>query len=142
MRIFFHFVKAAAVTAVSAACALFACVLRSAPAFEGGEHYEFYLGASSAALILPSENPARDKLLLGGTAGESVRYEGDRWEELKIRYRAEVLFTEEAGGVTNYYCYSPCFTESVWIGGYFVNFHVAVSAERTAAGTPLVFGGF
>lgn len=141
MRVFFHFVKAAAVTAVAAACALFACVLRAAPAFEGGEYYEFYLGASSSSLVLPSENPARDKLFLR-TAGESVRYEGNRWEELKIRYRAEVLFTEEAGGVTNYYCYSPCFTKSVSIGGYTVNFHVAVSAERTAAGTPLVFGGF
>ncbi|MGN1077904.1 MAG: hypothetical protein ACI4ST_05270 [Candidatus Gallimonas sp.] len=141
MRVFFHFVKAAAVTAVAAACALFACVLRSAPAFEMGEYYEFYLGASSSSLVLPSENPARDKLFLR-TAGESVRYEGNRWEELKIRYRAEVLFTEEAGGVINYYCYSPCFTKSVRIDGYVVNFHVAVSAERTAAGTPLVFGGF
>jgi len=133
----------AAVTVLCAAlCAVFAYALRTSPAFERGEDYTFYMGASSSSLSVSSENPALDKLLLHGVAGESTRYFGDRYEDLKEKYRAELLFTEEACGVVNYYMYSPLLGNCVFLNGYAVNFHVAVGAEQTAAGTPLVFGGY
>lgn len=71
-----------------------------------------------------------------------MRYTGDRAEELISRFRAKILFTEEAAGVVNYYCYSPLLKNTVLIGGKTVNLHIACSGSETAAGTPVIFGGF
>lgn len=138
----FNAVFAALLFIASLSCALFVCALRSSPAFERGEDYTFYLGASSSALSVSSERPALDKLLLAGVKGESTRYAGNRYGELKEKYRARLLFTEEACGVTNYYLYSPVLGDCVSLNGYSVNLHIAVGEEQTAAGTPLVFGGY
>lgn len=133
--------KAFVVFCLAVACALCALVLLHAPVFERGEGYEIYYGASSSALVKTTSSPALDKAL-GGVRGESVRYDGDRREEIEARYRAKLLFTEEVCGVTNYYYHSPLLGEGVEVNGATVNLHVAVSASRTAAGTPLIFGGF
>jgi len=142
MRRFFHAVGTIIVVLASALCVLFVYALSSSPAFQKGERYEFYLGASSSSKIVCSENPSLDKLLLGDVAGESVRYESGCAEELLLKYNAEILFTEEVSGIVNYYCSSPCFTHGVALNGYCVNLHIASDGERTAAGTPLIFGGF
>ena len=52
------------------------------------------------------------------------------------------MFTETEGGVTNYYLYSEKLGEGIALGGYVVNLHIAVRGERTAVGTPMIFGGF
>lgn len=127
--------------------AVFACgaglyLLLRAPVFEKGKDYTFYTEANSSAKMVISQNPAANKLLLGAVAGESVRYRGDRYEELKERFRAELLFTEEVCGVKNYYLRSPFLGEGIDLYGKRFNLHIAVSAEETAAGTPLIFGGF
>lgn len=142
MRKIWVVAKAFFIVLSSLGCAAFALFLAHAPAFEIGQGYELYCGASSSALVVRTDNPACDKILLGGVKGESVRYRGDCARELISRYRADVLFTEEAGGVTNYYCHSPLFGAGVAIGGYVVNLHLAVGEEQTAAGMPLIFGGF
>lgn len=142
MRKFLQAVKAIATAALCAVAAVFAVLLIHAPVFEKGESYELYFGANSSALSAYTQNPLLDKLLLGGVAGESVRYTGDRYEEIKERFSAELLFTEEACGVVNYYLYSPMLGGGVLLCGQTVNLHVAVSGEQTAAGTPLIFGGF
>ena len=121
-------------------CLAFTFALLHSPVFESGERYEFYTGTSSDEIVR-ARSPL-EKLLLTGIKGESVRYEGDRAEELISRYGAEILFTEEAAGVTNYYCYSPALKGGILLGGALVNLHVAVSGNRTAAGTPVIFGGF
>ncbi len=118
---------------------LFLC-LRLSPRFERGEGYELYSGTSSA-LIVQTGTPFLDKIRLKGAAGESVRYEGDRYEELKEQFRATLLFTEEAGGAVNYYLYSPLLGAGVEVNGVPVNLHIAVRAGRTAAGSPIIFGG-
>ena len=115
--------------------------LRLRPVFLPGEGYEFSLGASSSAAIVASDD-AFAKLTLANVRGESVRYRGDRRGELLSRFRARVLFTEVACGVTNYYCYSPFLDDSVELSGELVNLHIAVGNGQTAAGTPLIFGGF
>ena len=127
---------------VAVACGVFLFVLLRAPAFEQGESYTFYTGANSSALAVSSEFPALDKLLLGEVKGESVQYSGNCLDELTQKYRAKLLFTEESCKVTNYYFYSPVFGGGVLLNGQPVNLHIAVSAEKTVAGTPLIFGGF
>lgn len=140
MRRIFNVVKAFILTAVAAACVAFAYALASSPVFTGGERYEFYKGTSSGEIVL-SRSPY-EKLLLSGVKGESARYTGDRAKEIMERFGAEILFTEEAAGVVNYYCYSPALENAVWIGDKKVNLHVACNGTETAAGTPVIFGGF
>ena len=122
-------------------CALFALVLCYSPVFDMGEVYEVSYGLSSSAQTKRTENPLFEKLT-GAVAGESVRYSGDCYLGLKEKFGATLLFTEEACGVTNYYLYSPYLGRCVELGGERVNLHIAVSSEQTAAGTPLIFGGF
>lgn len=119
----------------------FAYVLYRSPVFEKGTGYELYAGASSSACIVSTQNPLFDKLFTP-VAGESVRYAGNRYEEIKERFSAELLFCENVCGVQNYYLYSPLLKSAVTLNGFTVNLHVAVSEEQTAAGTPLIFGGF
>lgn len=126
------------------ACVLAVCVFRYLPVFGQAESYRFYLGASSSARSFASESPLIDKLMAERVAGESAEYRGDRYAELKELFRARLLFREEACGVVNYYLYSPYLGDCVYLNGYAVNLHIAVekSGERTAAGTPLIFGGY
>ena len=122
--------------------ALFALALHSAPVFDRGEGYEISLGASSSAEQIVTERPLLLKMFKSDAQGESVRYDGDRYEELKKAFDAELLFTETEGGVTNYYLYSPKLSGGIALNGYLVNLHVAVRENRTAVGTPIIFGGF
>ena len=133
-------IKAVIAAALVLGCLAFTFALLHSPVFERGERHEFYTGTSSDEIVL-ARSPL-EKLLLSNIKGESVRYEGDRAEELIARFNAEILFTEEAAGVTNYYCYSPMLKGGVVLCGALVNLHVAVSGNRTAAGTPVIFGGF
>ena len=142
MRRFKRTVKAIVIVLACAACAAFALLIAASPVFSGGEGYELYYGASSSSLTKQTDSPLRDKLLSGGAAGESVRYAGDCAEELAASFRAELLFTERAGDVVNYYYYSPLLKGGVNLFGYTVNLHIAVREAQTAAGTPLIFGGF
>lgn len=118
--------------------------VRHLPAFGQAESYRFYLGASSSAASFSSDSPLTDKLTAAGIAGESAEYEGDRFEDLQKLFRARLLFREEACGVVNYYLYSPSLGACVYLNGYAVNLHIAVKEDgtRTAAGTPIIFGGY
>lgn len=141
MRKLFHACIAFATVALSLGAFVFTLLLYRAPAFEKGNGYELYFGASSSAQCIRTEHPLLYKLTCA-PKGESVRYEGERYEELKEKFGATLLFTENVCGVTNYYLYSPLLGEPVLLNGYAVNLHLAVSGEQTAAGTPLIFGGF
>ena len=140
MRVAFLAIKAFIVTAVAALCVFFAYSLSVSPVFAGGERYEFYRGTSSDEIVL-ARFPY-EKLFLSGIKGESARFKGDRAEELVARFGAEILFTEEAAGVVNYYCFTPVLGDAVLLGESAVNLHIACNGEETAAGTPVIFGGF
>lgn len=142
MRAFLKAVKAGCVLLSALLCAAFAILLLYSPVFEEGEAYELYFGASSSSEIASTHSPFLDKLLRQDVAGESVRYSGNCYEALKARFCAELLFTEEAAGVTSYYLYSPLLGEGVLLDGRVVNLQIAVGSGQTAAGTPLIFGGF
>ena len=140
MRKFLYTIKAFLSAVLVAGCLVFAYALLHSPVFQRGERYEFYTGTSSDGII--STRSPLEKLTLSGIKGESVRYEGDRAEELIALFQAKVLFVEEAAGVTNYYCYAPALEHAVALNGERVNLHIAVNGKKTAAGTPLIFGGF
>lgn len=140
MRRLISTIKAFIVTAIAVLCVVFVYALALSPVFPQGERYEFYAGTSSEEIVL-ARSPL-EKLLLSGIRGESVRYAGDRAEEILTDFGAEILFVEEAAGITNYYCYSPALKNSVSLCGELVNLHVACNGKETAAGTPLIFGGF
>ncbi len=140
MRGLISIIKAFFVTAIAIGCVIFAYVLSISPVFPKGVRYEFYSGTSSDEIVL-SRSPF-EKLFLSGVKGESVRYRGDRAQEILSGFGAEILFVEKAAGITNYYCYSPALKNSVSLGGEVVNLHIACNGEETAAGTPLIFGGF
>ena len=112
--------------------------------FDAGEVYIFYSGsASSGAQVTLSdgENAAKTKFLLKNVTGESTSY-GDRAAAFAQaeKYGAELVFTESAGGVTNYYYYTPRLGGAVLLGGKEVNLHVAVRGHGAAVGSPLIFG--
>ena len=132
-------IKGIAIIGACIACGAFAYALTRSPVFDG-EGYELYTGTSSAGVIV-TDAPAAVKLTLP-VAGESARWEGDRAAELLERFDARVLFCEEVCGTRNYYCSSPLLGEGVLLHGVRVNLHIAVSGSRTAAGTPVIFGGF
>ena len=140
MRKFLFTVKAFFSAVLAVGCLIFAYALIHSPVFQRGERYEFYTGTSSGGII--SASSPLEKLTLSGVKGESVRYDGDRAEELLALFQAKVLFVEEAAGVTNYYCYAPALESAVSLNGHCVNLHIAVNGEKTAAGTPVIFGGF
>lgn len=132
-------IKGIAIIGACIACGAFAYALTRSPVFDG-EGYELYTGTSSAEVIV-TDAPAAVKLTLP-VAGESARWEGDRAAELLERFDARVLFCEEVCGTRTYYCSSPLLGEGVLLRGVRVNLHIAVSGSRTAAGTPVIFGGF
>ena len=140
MKKFLFTLKAFWIAAFCLAVLLALYAILHGPVFERGESYEFYMGTSSEKIV-HADSPL-EKLFLTGVKGESVRYKGDRAQELITRYRAKVLFTEEAAGITNYYCYSPVLKNAIVLNGQLVNLHIAVCGERTAAGNPVIFGGF
>lgn len=137
-----QFVKTMCITFLAAACGGFSLILAHSPVFGMGKSYELYLAPASSLSPIPTQDPLSDKLLAGKTAGESVRYDGQCAEELIAHFRAELLFEEEACGAVNYYLYSPMLGEGVELYGKEVNLHIAVRGNETAAGTPLIFGGY
>lgn len=142
MRRFFHAFGDILFTALVLGCMVLLFLLCRAPVFERGEEHTFYLGDSSSAFSVRTNAPVRAKLLLGDVKGESVVYDGDQYEKLKEKFRAKLLFSETVCGVTSYYLHSPLLGKGLELNGHIVNLHIAVSGEKTAAGTPLIFGGW
>lgn len=149
MRIFLYRVKNVVTGLVSLALvavfalggwAISACKLR---AIEGER--VFYLNSASSQGVRKEELSLRD---FANITGESVRFshEGRGAEtlanEIADKYGAEILFTESAGGVTSYYCYTDDWENGLELNGVTVNLHVAVSKTECVVGTPIIFDGF
>ena len=141
MRLFFRGVGCFLFVLTLLCCAAFFCVLSRAPVFRGGERYTLYLGDSSSARAIQTDCPLLSKLQ-NDVRGESVLYEGDLYETLRDRFDATLLFTEDVCGIRNYYLGSPKIAGGITLNGQTVNLHIAVGNGYTAAGTPLIFGGF
>lgn len=142
MRKFFSSLFGVFTVLAAALCAVFLFCLLRAPVFEPCENYVFYLGKDSSAPAVVTDAPLLAKWTLGEVGGESASYSGDRLKALREQFRAELLFCEEAGGVTSYYFRSPLLGRGVMLDGREVNLQIAVGRGRTAVGTPLIFGSF
>ncbi len=111
------------------------------PLEQGGR--EFYLRSSSSQALVKQTLSLGDLFCL---KGEKVSFACENEEEtlavLLARYKAQVLFIEEAGGVRSYYCVSGKWQDGVRLNGVFVNLHIAFDGECCALGAPIIFGGF
>lgn len=137
---------------IKTALALLICVLFGVFLFAGnavklskteGER-TFYLNSASSQSLIKTELILSD---LTRIRGESVAFLHEQnaeelAKEIFDRYGAKILFTESAGGVTSYYGYAAGLGEPISLQGQRINLHVAVSKERCAVGTPIIFGGF
>lgn len=128
------------------ACACFFCVctfVRSLQisAFQGfqGER-TFYLHSESSQAQVKRTLSLSD---YGNIKGESITLnEKIELKSVLEKYDAYIIMEETCGETTSYYCYSPRLYNSVTLGGNAVNLHIAVGAETTTLGTPIIFGGF
>ena len=141
-RRFFGFFTAVAI-AVTVGLGLYimnACKLREIQ----GERI-FYLDSNSSQALRKTELELKDYARI---TGESVRFaRGEKSvdevaQEIVSKYNAEILFTEEAAGVTSYYCYTKAWTRGIVLEGKTVNLHIAVAETQCAVGTPIIFHGF
>ena len=105
----------------------------------------FYLESASSQGLRKTELSVQD---YANVKGESVTFlldgkdGAETVEEILSLYNARVLLVEEVAGVRSYYCYTSRWKECIAVGGYAVNLHIALSAERCAVGTPIIFDGF
>ena len=133
------------------ACAFFLCACVGLRAYHistfahiRGAH-TFYLDSPSSQALTKTTLSFSD---LPRVNGESVVFSLQNQNpdtlvnEIAAQYRAQILFTERAGDTTSYYCYSRELGRGVMLCGVPVNLHIALSTERAAVGTPLIFGGF
>ena len=133
------------------ACALFLCACVGLRAYHistfahiHGAH-TFYLDSPSSQSLTKNTLAIAD---LPRVKGESVTFslqnqDGDTLvKEMLANYNARILFTERVGDIVSYYCYSCELGRGVMLCGVPVNLHIALSTDRAAVGTPLIFGGF
>ena len=105
----------------------------------------FYLESASSQGLRKTELSVRD---YAKVKGESVTFfldgkDGEETvEEILSLYNARILFVEDSSDVRSYYCYTVKWKECIAVGGYAVNLHIALSGERCAVGTPMIFDGF
>ena len=104
---------------------------------------EFYLRSSSSQAFVKQTLSFDDLFCL---KGEKVSFACENEKEalavLLDRYKAQVLFIEDVGGVRSYYCVSEKWQDGVRLNGVFINLHIAFDGERCALGSPIIFGGF
>ncbi len=82
--------------------------------------------------------------LVNGKVGESceISEEDFSLSECIKYFKAEIIFSETAGGVTSYYLYSPSISRSKTLRGEKINLHIAFDNGRVVMGSPLIYGGF
>ena len=102
----------------------------------------FYLESASSQGLRSEKLKFSDLFSIRGESVILQRSATSELQELFTELQAEVLFTEEACGVTSYYAYSPKILDGVYVQGQKVNLHVAVNESRVVVGSPIIFDGF
>ena len=105
----------------------------------------FYLDSNTSQGLRKTELELRDYARITGESVCFFRDERSAEEiarEIADKYGAEILFTEEAAGVTSFYCYTSSWNNGIAVNGETVNLHIAVAEVQCAVGTPIIFGGF
>ena len=131
-------------TALSAALIIFAiAALPKSVCFNGGYNYVFYCGTSSAdcRVMRADGNAKLTRIFLNNVCGESAEFKELDIEKFLLSVGGEIVFSESAAGITNYYC-SANLPYSVAIDGTEINLHIAVCENSIKVGTPIIFGGY
>ncbi|MCH5143247.1 MAG: hypothetical protein J1G07_06030 [Clostridiales bacterium] len=131
-------------TALSAALIIFAiAALPKSVCFNGGYNYVFYCGTSSAdcRVVRADGNAKLTRIFLNNVCGESAEFKELDIEKFLLSVGGEIVFSESAAGITNYYC-SANLPYSVAIDGTEINLHIAVCENSIKVGTPIIFGGY
>ena len=138
-----HFIKLS-VTALFAALIIFAiAALPNSVCFNSGYNYVFYCGTSSAdcRVVRADGNAKLTRLFLNDVCGEGAEYKRLNIDDFLSSFGGEIIFSESAAGITNYYC-SANLPYSVAIDGAVINLHIAVCENSVKVGTPIIFGGY
>lgn len=131
-------------TALSAALIIFAiAALPKSVCFNDGYNYVFYCGTSSAdcRVVRADGNAKLTRIFLNNVCGESAEFKELDIEKFLLSVGGEIVFSESAAGITNYYC-SANLPYSVAIDGAKINLHIAVCENSIKVGTPIIFGGY
>ena len=105
----------------------------------------FYLDSNTSQGLRKTELGLRDYARITGESVSFARGEVGAEElarEIAEKYGAEILFREEAAGVSSFYCYTSIWNNGILLNGQTVNLHIAVAEEACAVGTPIIFDGF
>ncbi len=112
----------------------------------GSSRFRGVEGEHTFYLYSPSSQATQKKELsfwaIGSVKGESVAVKEGSAEEWIARLQAKVLFTESVGERCSYYCFTPKWSEGIYIGEYYVNVQVVEGQEGCVLGAPIIFGGF
>ena len=131
-------------TALSAALIIFTiAALPKSICFDGGYNYVFYCGTSSAdcKVVRAEGNAKLTRIFLDNVCGEGAEFNELDIEQFLSSVGGEIIFSESAAGITNYYC-SANLPYSVAIDGAVINLHIAVCENSVKVGTPIIFGGY
>lgn len=132
------------ITALSAALIIFAIsALPPKICFNGGFNYVFYCGTSSAdcKVVRADDNAKLTRLFLNDVCGEGAEFKELDIDDFLSDIGGEIIFSESAAGITNYYC-SANLPYSVTVDGVEINLHIAVCEDSVKVGTPIIFGGY
>ena len=136
------FIKLTLATALSTLIIFAVATLPQTICFTGGENYIFYCGTSSAdCKEVRSDNAKFTRLFLTNVCGESAEFKELNIDEFLSSVGGQVVFSENAAGITSYYC-SADLPYSVNLDGNEINLHIAVSETCVKVGTPIIFGGY
>ena len=138
-----RFIKLSTAALFSALIIFAIAILPQKICFNGGYNYVFYCGTSSAdcKVVRADGNAKLARLFLTDVCGEGAEFKELDIESFIADLGGEIIFSESAAGITNYYC-SANLPYSVIIDGAEINLHVAVCDGSVKVGTPIIFGGY
>ena len=115
-------------------------------AVEGEKGYFLY-SESSQAVIKESFSLKEAFFLTGQSVRVELEFKTDKeredWVKGELeRWKAVLLFKENADGVVCYYAYCSRLGRGILLNGEFVNLHIAVRGNVATVGSPIVFGGY
>lgn len=138
-----HFIKLS-LTAVAAALIIFSITaIPKKICFDGGYNYVFYCGTSSAdcKVVRANDNAKLTRIFLSGVCGEGAEYREFDMQKFLSSVNGEIMFSESAAGITNYYCTADL-PYSTILDGTQINLHIAVCGDTVKVGSPIIFGGY
>ena len=138
-----RFVKISLATLASALIIFAIAALPKRICFDGGENYVFYCGTSSSdcKTVRADKNAKLTRIFLSNVCGEGTEFKELDIDTFLLSVNGEIVFSETAAGITNYYC-TANLPYSTVLDGTAINLHIAVCENSVKVGSPIIFGGY